>query len=615
MNQANIRNFCIIAHIDHGKSTLSDRFLEITGTIQRVALENQEQFLDQNPISRERGITIKLAPVRMMYEFPISNIKSQINTNNSTLDIRNLKLEIDSVYMLNLIDTPGHVDFSYEVSRTLAACEGAILLVDATKGVQAQTIAHLRSARHEGLKIIPAINKIDMDGAQVEKTVKQLENLGFTQGEMYFISAKTGQNVPQLLQAVIEKIPSPKGVADSALRALIFDAVYDAHKGVVAFVRIVDGSIKTNESVLLLGTHTKTNTIDVGYFAPNLVSSGELVTGEIGYVVTGIKDIRLCRVGDTMTNSLRPSSSQGQAGQANLKNEVEALAGYNTPQPMVFFGVYPKSTDELVLLKESLGKLALIDASLTFTEEYSSFLGSGFRVGFLGLLHADIFKERLTREFHLDPLFTLPHVSYEKQEDGRYMEPYMHLTIHVPSEYMGGVMTVCQKRRAEMSHMEYQDSNVLIEYNMPYATFLRGLSADLKTVSSGFASIDYVLTDYRPADLVELGVQINGVVVDVLSELVYTDEAEYLGRQKAAKLKEGLVRQQYKQIIQCFVGGRIVAREEISPYRKDMLAKMSGGDRTRKDKLLDAQKKGKKKMLSISKVEIPQKALFDMITS
>ncbi len=472
--------------------------------------------------------------------------------------------------------------------------------------MQAQTIAHLRSARKEGLTIIPAINKIDLDGAQVEKTVKQLELLGFLEKDIYYISAKTGQNVPELLQAVIEKIPAPSGEKDKPLRALIFDAVYDEHRGVIAFVRIVDGSIKVNTPLLILGTSTKTNAIDVGYFAPSLISNGQLDTGEIGYIVTGVKDIRLCRVGDTIT-----SSQVMVHGSAH----VVALPGYKTPQPMVFFGVYPKSTDALVPLREALGKLALIDASLTFTEEYSSFLGSGFRVGFLGLLHADIFKERLLREFNLDPLFTLPNVSYQKETDGTYLEPYMHLTIHVPSEYVGGVMTVCQKRRAEMSHMEYQDTNVILEYDMPYATFLRRLSPDLKTVSSGFASIDYELTDFKAAELVELGVQINGNEVDVLSELVYKDEAEYIGRQKAEKLKDSLTRQQYKQIIQCFVGGRIVAREEISPYRKDMLAKMSGGDRTRKDKLLEAQKKGKKKMLSISKVEIPQKALFDMITS
>jgi GTP-binding protein LepA len=576
MNQSNIRNFAIIAHIDHGKSTLSDRFLEITGTIRREKLESQEQFLDQNPISRERGITIKLAPVRMKYQFD------------------------GSEYQLNLIDTPGHVDFSYEVSRTLAACEGVILLVDATKGVQAQTVAHLRAAQKENLTIVPAINKIDMDNAEVEKVTRQLVNLGFAESEITYISAKTGLHVEELLQKTIRQIPSPQGKVDDPLRALIFDAVYDEHRGVVAFVRIIDGSVVTNNPVQLIQTNTKTNAIDVGYFTPNLVSSGKLTTGEIGYIVTGVKDIRLCRVGDTI---------------ALQNTQVAPLPGYTTPKPMVFFGVYPKSTDELVGLKEALSKLALIDASLTFHDEYSAFLGSGFRVGFLGLLHAEIFKERLKQEFGIEPLFTLPHVVYQTNPDGTYKEPYMHLTVHVPSEYIGGVMTVCQKHRGEMTHMEYQDTNVLLQYDMPYAMFIRGLSPDLKTVSSGFASIDYELTQYRDADLVNLEIKINDNPIDVLSDFAYKDEAEYVARDKTAKLKASLPRQQYRQIIQCVINARVLSREEIPPYRKDVLAKMSGGDRTRKDKLLEAQKKGKKKMLGISKVDIPQEALFDMITS
>lgn len=577
MNQKHIRNFAIIAHIDHGKSTLSDRFLEITETIRREKLENQEQFLDQNPISRERGITIKLAPVRMRYTYR------------------------DEEYQLNLIDTPGHVDFSYEVSRTLAACEGVILLVDATKGVQAQTVAHLRAARKENLVIIPAINKIDSPAAHVEKVVKQLEALGFSQGEMFFISAKTGQNVGLLLSAVIEKVPAPQGFSEKNFRALIFDAVYDEHRGVVAFVRVLDGSLKTNTPVELYQTKTRTNAIDVGYFTPSLVSSGIINTGEIGYIVTGIKDIRLSRVGDTIF--------------AQTKEQIEPFPGYNTPQPMVFFGVYPKSTDELVALKEAISKLALIDASLTFSEEYSAFLGSGFRIGFLGLLHADIFRQRLKQEFNLEPLFTMPHVLYEGDPENGYKEPYMHLTIHVPSTYVGAVMTVCQKKRGSMTHMEYQDDNVILAYDMPYAMFLHGLSNDLKSVSAGFASLDYDLTDYRSADLVNLEIKINDKPIDVLSEFAYKDEADYVAREKTGRLKDVLPRQQIKQVIQCCVGARVLSRDEISPYRKDVLAKMSGGDRTRKDKLLEAQKKGKAKMSTITKVEIPQEALFSLVSS
>jgi len=579
-----IRNFAIIAHVDHGKSTLSDRFLEITGTVDKSKLEKKEQFLDQNPISRERGITIKLAPVRMSY------------TLNAI------------PYTLNLIDTPGHVDFSYEVSRTLAACEGVILLVDATKGVQAQTVAHLRAARKENLVIIPGVNKIDAPLAHVEAVTKQLVALGFLKDQISFVSAKTGQNVESLLELVVKEIPPPKGSAEKILRALIFDAVYDEHRGVVAFVRVVDGAIFTNDSIELMQSKVKTNAIDVGIFTPSLVSTGRINTGEIGYVVTGVKDIRQVRVGDTITIS-------------NIKyhqreSNIQPLPGYKTPKPMVFFGVYPRSTDELVALRQAIEKLSLIDASISFHEEYSAFLGSGFRVGFLGLLHADIFKQRLAREFELDPLFTMPHVKYEITAEGLYKEPYMHISVHVPSEYIGGVMTICQNKRGIMTNMQYpDDTHAIIEYDMPYAMFIKGLSPDLKSVSAGFASIDYELTDYRNGDIVNLETRINDAAIDVLSEFVYRDEATAVAREKAKKLKESLPRQQFKQVIQCCIDSHILAREEIPPFRKDVLAKMSGGDRTRKDKLLEAQKKGKKKMMGISKVEIPQSALFSMIES
>ncbi len=577
-SQQTIRNFAIIAHIDHGKSTLSDRFLELTGTIEHDKLVRQEQFLDQNPISRERGITIKLAPVRMKYRYH------------------------ESEYALNLIDTPGHVDFSYEVSRTLAACEGAILLVDATKGVQAQTVAHLREARKQNLVIIPAINKIDAPMAMPEKTVKQLELLGFAKEQMSFISARTGEGVQDLLNRVVDQLPAPIGVEQNSLRALVFDAVYDEHRGVIAFVRIVDGSLKTGDSIRFMQSDERTNVLDCGIFTPSLLTQGQLTTGAIGYVVTGIKDIRKARVGDTIT-VFGPQAAS------------EPLPGYSTPKPMVFFGIYPRSTDELLLLRQSIEKLALMDASITYHEEYSSFLGSGFRVGFLGLLHADIFKQRLVREFHVDPLFTLPQVLYEKNAEGNFEEPFMRLTILVPTDYVGGVMTVCQKKRGELTGMEYQDTNVTLTYEMPYASFLKGLSPDLKSVSAGYASIDYETIGYRTADLVPLEVRVNDVPVDVLSEYAYRDEAEYLGREKVAKLKEALPRQQIRQILQCAIYGKIVAREDIPPYRKDVLAKMSGGDRTRKDKLLEAQKKGKKKMQTISKIDIPQEALFGLLNT
>lgn len=575
MKQQYIRNFAIIAHVDHGKSTLSDRLLEITGTVRKEVIGDQEQFLDMNPISRKRGITIKLAPVRMKYRYHARE------------------------YILNLIDTPGHVDFSYEVSRTLAACEGVVLLVDATHGIQAQTVAHFRAAKKERLKMIPVINKIDLPNAQPEKVSKELEDMfGFQKDEILLISAKTGIGVEDILTAVIEKIPSPSGNPDGPLRALIFDAVYDEHKGVVAYVRIADGKVSRNDHIQLFQSNQRTNAIEVGYFSPFPIQSAQVGEGEIGYIVTGIKDIHKCRVGDTiiMQNTL-----------------IQPLPGYVTPKPMVFFGVYPPTTDEFILLRESLHKFALADASITFQEEYSPFLGSGFRVGFLGLLHAEIFRERMKQEFHLDPFLTMPHVLYEKKTDGTYEEPFIHMTIYSPTDYVGNIMTVAQKKHGNLTNLEYQESNVIMEYDMPYSMFIRGFSADVKTVSSGFGSIDYELIDYRPADIVNLAVHINDVEIDVLSEFVYRDEAQFIAREKAEKIKEFLPRQQYRQIIQIVVDSRILAREEISPYRKDVLSKMSGGDRTRKDKLLEKQKKGKKKMFSISKIDIPADAIINLI--
>ncbi|MDQ5901093.1 MAG: hypothetical protein QG600_671 [Patescibacteria group bacterium] len=573
MNQAHIRNFAIIAHIDHGKSTLSDRLLEITHTIAKEKL--QEQFLDQNPISRERGITIKLAPVRMKY---ISN---------------------DEEYELNLIDTPGHVDFSYEVSRTLAACEGAVLLVDATQGIQAQTVAHFHAAKKEKLVMIPVINKIDLPNAMTESVVKELiEVFGFSEEEILFISAKTGENVDKLLERVVEKIPSPHGDPEKPLRALIFDAVYDEYRGVVSYVRVIDGTLQKNDQVEFFQSKIKSNVNDTGFFSPFLSPLESMKTGEIGYVITGIKNIREARVGDTIMH----------VGQT-----VEPLSGYTTPKPMVFFGVYPKSADDFRHLRDSLGKLELNDTALTYTEEYSAYLGSGFRVGFLGLLHAEIVKQRLEQEFNLDLLLTMPQVLYQTREDGVMLEPYMLLTVYIPVDYVGTVMTVCQKKKGMLLDVAYHESYSTLSYEMPYTMFIRGLSAELKSVSSGYASLDYELTGYKEADLVSLEVRINDNPIDVLSELVYKDEAPYIARDKASKLKDSLPRQQFRQVIQSLINNTIVSREEIPPFRKDVLAKMSGGDRTRKDKLLEAQKKGKAKMFQTSKVVLPQEALYSLI--
>jgi len=571
--QDHIRNFAIIAHVDHGKSTLSDRLLEITHTIAKDKL--QEQFLDQNVISRKRGITIKLAPVKMAYDL---NHKS---------------------YILNLIDTPGHVDFSYEVSRTLAACEGAILLVDATQGIQAQTVAHYQVAKKLGLIMIPVLNKIDLPNAQTEIVIKELEDFGFKKEEILSISAKTGENVKELLDKVIEKVPSPTGDADAPLRALIFDAVYDEYRGAIAYVRVIDGKSKKGDKIKFYQNKLGTEITEVGIFTPFLKESETLDTGEIGYIVGGIKDIRECRVGDTII-------AQGA--------DSKPLPGYTTPQPMVFFGLYPKDTNDFVDLRDSLGKLTLNDTALTYTEEYSAYLGSGFRVGFLGLLHADIVKERLMQEFGLDLLLTMPQVLYDKKENGEIYEPYMNLVIYTPSEYVGNVMTISQKKKGTLLDMQYHDAYAVLTYEMPYSMFIRGLSAEIKSATSGFGSIDYELREYKKADLVKLDILINGNPIDVLSELVYKDEAIYVARAKTGKLKESLDRAQFRQIIQATVNNDIVAREEIPPYRKDVLAKMSGGDVTRKNKLLDKQKKGKKKMVSTGKVQLSQDALFSMIT-
>jgi GTP-binding protein LepA len=572
-SQSLIRNFAIIAHIDHGKSTLSDRMLELTGTIAKDKL--QEQFLDQNVISRKRGITIKLAPVRMRYEL-----------DNTT-------------YEMNLIDTPGHVDFSYEVSRTLAACQGAVLLVDATQGIQAQTVAHYQVAKKLGLVMIPVLNKIDLPNAQTEVVMKELVDFGFNKEDILCISAKTGENVDLLLKRVIEKIPAPSGSADAPLRALIFDAVYDEYRGVIAYVRIVDGQIKKGDKIQFYQNGIQTEATEAGMFTPFLKETDSLKTGEIGYIVGSIKDIRQCRVGDTIVAQ---------------NSHVEPLPGYTTPQPMVFFGVYPKDAGDFAHLRDALGKLELNDTALTYSEEYSAYLGSGFRVGFLGLLHADIVKERLKQEFGLDLLLTMPQVLYERHSDEEVYEPYMLLNVYTPSTHVGNVMTVCQKKKGNLLDMQYHEAYAVLSYEMPYSMFIRGLAGEIKSVTAGFGSIDYELTDYKKADLVKLEIMINSNPIDVLSELVYKDEANYIARQKTEKLKESLDRQQFRQIIQATVNNNIVAREEIPPFRKDVLQKMSGGDRTRKDKLLEAQKKGKKRMVMTGKVELSQDALFSMIS-
>ncbi len=573
---SNIRNFAIIAHVDHGKSTLADRFLELTKTMTLNKIG--EQYLDTNPIEKARGITIKLAPVRMNYNLDGND------------------------YILNLIDTPGHVDFSYEVSRTLAACEGAILLVDATQGVQAQTVAHFFAAQKEGLSIIPVLNKIDLESARTEAVVKELEEIfGINPNEVIYISAKTGKNVDQLLRRIIEKIPAPDIEQDKSLRALIFDAYYDEHRGVVIYVRIMDGELNHAEKITFFQSGKSTGAGEIGYFLPNMTSQKKLSTGDIGYIVTGIKDIHETQVGDTVF--------------LTGKN-IDPLPGYKKPKPMVFFGVYPKTTDELVNLKEGLNKYALNDTSITIATEYSSFLGNGFRVGFLGLLHADIVRERLKNEENVDLFLTSPQVLYEKEGENM-REPYMALTIFVPSHLVGSVITVCQKRKGTLIDLSYFQNSAILKYEMPYSMLIRGLSGELKSATAGFASIDYEIIDYRPADLVNIEIKINDLPIDVLSEYAYKDEAPYIAREKAAMLKEKLPRAQIRQIIQAVINGTIIAREEIPPYRKDVLMHGSkvvgGGDVTRKKKLLEAQKRGKERMTETTKVDLPQEVLFSLI--
>ncbi|OGH10882.1 MAG: elongation factor 4 [Candidatus Levybacteria bacterium RIFCSPHIGHO2_01_FULL_36_15b] len=574
------RNFAIIAHVDHGKSTLADRFLEITKTIAKDKLK--EQFLDQNPISRERGITIKLAPVRMEYQ----------------LD--------DQSYILNLIDTPGHMDFTYEVSRTLAACEGAILLVDATKGVQAQTLAHFNAAKKENLTVIPAINKIDSSFANIENTERQIsEMFGFKKEELYYVSARTGEGVENLLKEAIKKIPPPKADISQPLRALIFDAAYNEHRGVIIFVKLVNGKVTKGEKIEFLQEKNNSDVLEVGFFAPDLRKKEELIAGEIGYIVTGLKDIRKTRVGDTITiNNLKLKSQ-------DLK--VLPLSGYQVPKPMVFFGMYPKASSDYVRLREALNKLSLNDSSFSFSNEHSLFLGNGFRVGFLGLLHAEIVKDRLAQELGVEPLLTLPQVEY-KSENGQLFEPFMELSIFVPSQFVGAVMNVAQASRGKTTSVEYHEANAILKFDMPYSAFIRGLASKLKSATSGYASLDYNIMGYKPANLEKLEAHINGTPIDVLTEMVYSDEKVHAANEKTKKLKENLERQQFRQIIQAKVGSQILAREEIPPFRKDVLAKMSGGDRTRKDKLLEAQKKGKSKLINVSKVQISQKALLNLVS-
>jgi len=596
----NIRNFCIIAHIDHGKSTLADRFLEITKTVEKRDMKHG-QLLDTMDLEQERGITIKLQPVRMDWEY---NGKK---------------------YILNLIDTPGHVDFSYEVSRSLAACEGAILVVDATQGIEAQTLANCCMALDHNLEIVPVLNKIDLPSADVEKRAKELENaLGISRDEIIAVSAKEGTNVEKVLEKVIEKVPAPKDSSDDdELKALIFDSVYDPYKGVVAFVRLDSGSLKKGDKVYFLNTKKEIEVLEVGYFKPKYSSTEKLFTGEVGYVVTGLKSLKEARVGDTLWKS----------GKSKVDlNEAEALEGYSVVRPFVFAGVFSTDADEYSLLRDALDKLQINDSALSFEPEQSGALGHGFRCGFLGLLHMEIVQERLEREYNLDLIVTAPSVSYivitpdgEKKISSPaelpdpstisgIKEPWVKVEILVPKDYVGSIITLCTEKRAVSKNMQYLDENrVMLVFEMPLASIVVDFYDNLKSASSGYASMNYEYLDYREENLVKLDILVAGEKIDALALIVHRKDAFYVGQKMTKKLKELIPKHQFPVSIQASIGSKVIARETISAFRKDVTAGLYGGDVSRKNKLLKKQKAGKKRMKMMGKVQVPQEAFLAVL--
>lgn len=599
--QQHIRNFCIIAHIDHGKSTLADRLIDITHTVEKRKMK--DQILDQMDLERERGITIKLQPVKMFYHYR------------------------DVDYELNLIDTPGHVDFHYEVSRSLAAVEGAILLVDATKGVQAQTLANLYLAIEQGLEIIPVINKIDLPNAQVEKTKKEIVHiLGCEEDDILLASGKTGVGVQAVLERVIEQVPAPGGDEQAPLRALIFDSVYNTYKGVVAYVKVVDGTVKRDDALHMLGTEKEGVTVEVGLFHPNLVATDILRAGDIGYIATGLKAVADCRVGDTVTRKKKERD----------QTVIERLPGYKEIRPAVYASMYPVDGDDYTLMRDALDKLKLNDAAFTFEPESNQALGRGFRCGFLGLLHLEIIQARLEREFNLTPTITTPSVVYEMKIRGEeknvalyspvdlpdpagieaMYEPYVALSIVVPSEYLGGVMQLCQSIRADYKNTEYIDEErVLLSFEAPLMDVIVNFHDDLKSASSGYASMNYELIGYRESDVIKLDILVANEVVDAFARMVPKRDAHSEGKRVVEKLKEALPRQNFAVALQAAIGGKVIARETIAAYRKDVTGYMYGGDFSRKKKLLEKQKRGKKKAkeMGAGKVSIPSDAFLAVL--
>ena len=587
-----IRNFCIIAHIDHGKSTLADRLLELTHTIEIT----EGQMLDDMDLERERGITIKSHAIQMAYE----------------LD--------GEPYVLNLIDTPGHVDFSYEVSRSIAACEGALLVVDATQGVQAQTISNLYMAIDHDLEIIPIVNKCDMPQAMPEEVTDEIVDLiGCAPEDVLRCSARTGEGVAEVLRAVVERIPAPQGDPDAPLQALIFDSVFNPFRGIIAYFKIVNGSIRRGEAVQFINTRREYQAEEVGVLKMDMVPRNELLTGDVGYIVSGIKNAAEVKVGDTITSVRRPAT--------------EAIAGFEEVKPMVFAGVYPIAPEDYENLRASLEKLQLNDASLTFQHESSAALGFGFRCGFLGLLHMEIVQERLEREFNMDVITTVPNVSYKVYDKQGHChevhnpsgmpeptlidhveEPYIHATVITTATYIGPIMTLCLGKRGELVKQEFIAGNrVEIAFLMPLGEIVIDFYDKLKSISRGYASFDYHSAGFRPSKLVKLDILLNGESVDALSTLTHVDNSVALGRRMCERLKELLPRQQFDIAIQAAIGGKIIARETVKQVRKDVLAKCYGGDVTRKRKLLEKQKRGKKRMKQIGNVQVPQKAFLAVL--
>lgn len=589
MTQDHVRNFCIIAHIDHGKSTLADRMLELTGTVQKRDMKSQ--LLDSMDLEREKGITIKLAPVRMKYKD----------------------------HELNLIDTPGHVDFSYEVSRSLQACEGAILVVDASQGIQAQTLANVYLALAADLTIIPVLNKIDLPAADVKKVSAEIINLlGCSEDDILKISAKTGEGVEAVLDAVVERVIPPQGSADEPTRALIFDSYFDDYRGVILYVRIVDGEIRKGDTIDMMATGASGIALEVGSLAPAMTPSGSLATGEIGYIVTNLRTTREARVGDTVT--VRRSSA------------TEALPGYKLVQPFVYAGFFPVSNDDYQDLKDAVEKLSLSDSALQFEPENSPVLGFGVRIGFLGLLHLDIIRERLEREYDLDLVITNPstdyHVTLNSGEEldiksasnlpdvstvAEIREPWIKGEIVVPSSYIGAVIQLIISKRGVQTNLSYIDERALISFEAPLANLLTDFYDQLKSITSGYGSFNYELDDYRVEDLVRVDFYVAGEMVDSLSIMAHRSEAQALGREITKKLKEVIPRQNFQVALQAAIGGRFIAREDLSAYRKDVTTGLYGGDVSRKKKVLAKQAKGKKRMKRFGKVDIPSEAFMVML--